>query len=128
MGVHTNGRKTVANPSKQKGTEWETRVTKFLQANGFPYAERKALAGQEDQGDIKLDPYGDVILEAKAAKQIQLGPWMNETQAEIENADATYGATVIKRRNHNVERAYVVMELKDWADLVVDAGYGSKRI
>ena len=37
---------------RQKGTLHETNVVAFLRDNGFPYAERRALNGQFDKGDI----------------------------------------------------------------------------
>ncbi len=40
--------------SKQKGTAAETAVVKYLKANGFPKAERRALQGNLDKGDISL--------------------------------------------------------------------------
>jgi hypothetical protein len=38
--------------AKAKGTSAETAVVKFLIDNGFPYAERRALNGALDLGDI----------------------------------------------------------------------------
>ena len=42
--------------NKQKGTSFETLVADFLTDNGFPYAERRALAGVNDKGDITGTP------------------------------------------------------------------------
>ena len=43
----------MTNPSKAKGTAWETAYARCLIDLGFPYAERRALAGAFDMGDIK---------------------------------------------------------------------------
>ncbi len=55
--------------SKQKGTAAETAVVKYLKANGFPKAERRALQGSLDKGDISgID---DVVLEVKDHKKMR---------------------------------------------------------
>lgn len=107
------------NPSKQKGTAFETAVVRYLQANGFPQAERRALAGKDDRGDVSLGSgYTDWVLEAKATKSIDLAGALNEASREAANAKAPYYAAVIKRRNHMVDSAYVVVPLWLWATLV----------
>ena len=104
------------NPSKAKGTAWESAIVAHLKANGFPYAERRALAGSVDRGDIAGVP--GVMLEAKACKQLSLSQWMDEVRAQKKNAGAQVGACVIKRRNHSAAKAYVVMEFDDFLDLI----------
>ena len=42
--------------AKQKGTLAESALVKFLQSAGFPNAERRALAGINDLGDITGTP------------------------------------------------------------------------
>jgi len=42
--------------AKAKGTSAETAVVKYLIDNGFPYAERRALNGALDLGDITGTP------------------------------------------------------------------------
>jgi hypothetical protein len=49
------------NKSKIKGTAYETAVVRHLNDNGFPYAERRALAGNLDKGDIAGIP--SVVME-----------------------------------------------------------------
>ena len=38
--------------SKSKGTAWETAIVRFLKDRGWPNAERRALGGANDRGDI----------------------------------------------------------------------------
>lgn len=38
--------------SKRKGTSWESAIVQFLKENGVAHAERRALAGNADRGDI----------------------------------------------------------------------------
>ena len=106
----------MANPSKQKGTAYETAVAKYLVEHGFPYAERRALNGSTDRGDIAGIP--GVVLELKAAKTLCLSEWMDEVRVEKQNAHAEVGAAVVKRRSHSVGKSYVVMELDDFIELI----------
>ena len=111
------GRVTMSK-SKQIGTLWERTVVEYLREHGFPYAERRALAGVNDKGDI-AGCLG-IMWECKAEKQIRLSAYMDEVRVQTANADAVVGAAVVKRRQHNVERAYVVMELCDFVKLVAE--------
>jgi len=91
-------------------------VVEYLNARGFPYAERRALAGNADRGDIAGIP--GVMLELKAAKALALSQWMDEVRVEKANANAQVGALVVKRRSHSVGKSYVVMELDDFIELI----------
>lgn len=109
--------------AKQRGTAWETAIVTFLRDRGFPQVERRALNGAKDRGDIAGIPA--VVIEAKAAKAITLGPWLDETETERDNDRASYGACWIKRRGHtNPGRAFVVMSGDDFVKLLHDAGHG----
>jgi hypothetical protein len=82
--------------SKQKGTAAETAVVKYLKANGFPKAERRALTGALDKGDISgID---DVVFEVKDHKKMELSGWVKELEVEVDNANAVTGAVVHKRK------------------------------
>lgn len=114
------------NRSKQIGTRGETAVATYARGNGFPGAERRALSGSSDRGDILLCP--GVILEVKAgamaqgASDKQVEAWWQETVREIENADAELGMLVMARKGvgvSNVHRWWAVLPLV----LVVDRGW-----
>lgn len=85
----------MANPSKQKGTRAETKVVRYLQSCGFA-ARRQALAGSDDQGDIKAEapdmPERSFIIEVKAGKQTaapnrtQIEEWCRQAMVEADNA------------------------------------------
>ena len=106
----------MSNPNGRKGSSWERTVADYLSVTGFPYAERRVKRGSNDAGDIGGIP--GVMIECKAEKRIELAGYMDEVRVEKQNASAQVGAAVIKRRNHGVARAYVVMEFKDWIDLI----------
>jgi hypothetical protein len=109
--------------SKRAGTAWESRVVAHLREHGWPKAERRALAGGKDKGDvIGVD---GVVLEAKAAQAWRVGDWLKELTAEKRNAGATQGALVIKRRQQPVGKALVLLELDDYLELLRRAnGHG----
>ena len=91
--------------SKDIGTRAESAVVKALHRLGFPNAERRALAGVLDKGDILVNPGSNmpVIVEvkggdaAKYASDGQILRWMDETDTEVDNAEAHFGFLVVQR-------------------------------
>jgi len=109
----------MANPAKRKGTQAEVAVVAYLRANGFPDAERRALEGVNDRGDIAGIPY--TVLEVKNHAALDLSGWLNELMREIDNAQASYGAVVAKRRGHaNPEQWYAIMPFEGLVKLLRD--------
>ena len=102
--------------SKAKGSAWERRIVDYLVANGFRYAERRALEGKNDRGDVAGIP--GVVIEAKNAKRVELAAWMDEAIAEKGNAGAQIGVVVFPRRNCATGRAFVVMELDQFIEVI----------
>ena len=106
------------NRSKAIGTRAETAVVNLARSLGFEDAERLALAGAEDRGDIRLmrDPL--IILEVKAGKKAQdasweqIKRWLEQTANERNNAwkalvDKTipfHGFLVTQRRGYGSQR------------------------
>ena len=81
----------MANPSKNKGTAAESAVVRYLRDQwGIATAERIALAGAADQGDVRVFP--GLHLEVKAgnaahnASRSQCEKWMQEAEREAVNA------------------------------------------
>ena len=106
----------MTNRSKAKGTAWERRLVDYLREHGFPYAERRALEGVNDRGDVAGIP--SVVIEAKNAKAVSLAGWVDEMVKEKANAGAQIGAVIFPRRNHATGRAYVVMELDQFVEMI----------
>lgn len=108
----------MSNPSKQKGTKAETNVVRYLNAHGVT-AKRKALTGNQDQGDIDAKTvYGDMVLEVKAGQQTanpsrsQLTEWLRQAKVEGNNAK-TNAALVIVRYRRQIKDAEVWFETMD---------------
>jgi hypothetical protein len=102
--------------SKDLGTACETAVVRYLQKDGFPHAERRALRGTADAGDITGTP--GICWEikggeaAKAASDKQVTAWLAETETERVNARADIGLLVLQRRGvgpGNAGRWWVVL-------------------
>lgn len=109
----------MSNPSKRKGTGAETAVVQWLRDNGVVHAERRALAGNLDKGDIAGLP--GVVVEVKAEKGHDLAGWCAELEAEIRNAHASTGVVIAKKRGTtNVGDWYAVMPARLWLALVID--------
>ncbi|MFF3363566.1 hypothetical protein [Streptomyces misionensis] len=84
----------MSTKSKQKGTTAEREVVRYLQ-QWWPTAERRALSGNKDKGDVAGIP--GVVVEVKAAQTQLLTKWQKETAAEQANAGARLCMLVVKR-------------------------------
>ena len=87
---------------KDIGTAAETAVVRWLQANGWPHAERRALRGNQDAGDITGTPC--ICWEVKAgqaaigASDGQINAWLIETANQRVAARADYGILIQRRK------------------------------
>lgn len=92
----------MTNKSGNIGTWTAERVVRYLRANGFPTAERTALHGANDIGDITGTP--GVVWEVKGgakaetASDGQVALWLLETERERKAAGADIGVLVMKRK------------------------------
>lgn len=110
------------NKSKNKGTKGETAVVKYLQEHGWKTAERRALKGNLDCGDIS--GVENLCLEVKNTKIKELGVWTEQLLVEIKNAKATTGAIIHNRvRKTDVGDWYATMPVHIYVQLLKDAGY-----
>lgn len=108
--------------SKDIGTVAESAVVAYLRAHGWPSAERRALAGAQDLGDITGTP--GIVWEIKGGKAAEsasdglIEDWLAETVRECENARAELGVLVTKRPGYGPARAaswWAHVDLTDWA-------------
>jgi hypothetical protein len=115
---------------KDIGTAGETATVRYLRLNGFGSAERRALAGQYDLGDVTGTP--GICWEikagqaAKGASDGQVVRWLAETETERLNAHATYGVLVMVRAGIGTANAgqwWAVVPLWQLAELVSDVSY-----
>lgn len=107
--------------NKAKGSKFETDIMKYLRKLGH-FAERLAKAGASDEGDLVTIIAGQTyILECKNRKKIDLPTFWDEAQKEAKNYAKARGQVVaplafviVKRRNHGVEKAWVIQDLDQW--------------
>jgi hypothetical protein len=107
--------------SRAKGTRWETAVVTYLQTNGWPNAERRAMRGANDRGDVA--GIVGLIIEAKSAARVDLAAWLDEATREATHAQDK-GVVWFKRRGHASPGAgFVLMDGQTLVNLLVEAGY-----
>jgi len=108
--------KTATGPAPRKkrrpraiGTDAERAVVRYLQATGWPAAERRALRGRQDAGDITGTPGicwevkgGD---QARRASDRDVAQWLAEAERERQAADADVAVLVLQRAGVGAPRA-----------------------
>lgn len=112
----------MANPSKRKGTAAESLVVSVLVDAGWPYAERRALNGSQDRGDVAGVP--GVVVEVKAEREFHITEWLREAAAEKANDGAEVGAVWFRLPRTTDPRKWAVcMDGQQFMDLLAAAGY-----
>lgn len=109
--------------NKAKGTSAETAVVNYLIANGYVHAERRALAGVNDKGDVAGLP--GVCIEVKAHKSYSIPAWLKELATEKVNAKAEVGILVVKPvgvGSTNTGNWWAIMPLSEATELLKRAG------
>ena len=104
--------------SKQKGTQFETWVAEYCKGFGYPDAERLALKGKDDQGDVRVNR--NAHLECKAgnaahnASYQQCRIWLAEAITEGQRAGVPC-YLVVKRKGHG-KTSVGLSRVFAWAD------------
>lgn len=110
------------NRSKRKGTAGESAVVSTLVEAGWPHAERRALAGTKDRGDVAGIP--GVVIECKAEASYDIPGWLREAAAEKANDGAEHAAVWFKLKGKTDPRQWAVcMTGQEYMDLLKAAGY-----
>lgn len=100
----------MTNPSRDRGTSWESKIVGYLKGCGHHYAERRARTGSKDQGDITgVDPL--LVIEAKCTRSLDVAAMVNEAEAEAANVgpDALGVAWAHRRGKSSPGDGYVIM-------------------
>lgn len=127
--AHARGMETEALMSrqKQKGTAFETAVTRWLQwALGDPTIHRETLHGSKDRGDIGgvIIDGEPVTIEAKSHRRMELAEWMREAETEAGNMDGVLPVVVHKRSGVGIQSRegvgsqWVTMTLETFARIL----------
>jgi hypothetical protein len=101
------------NKNKRKGTAAETAFVKWMNANGFPLVERRALGGANDRGDVA--GIVGTCIEIKAGTRLAIPAWLKELAQEMENDGASEGYLIIKPKGKGkVEDWWVIQTSGQW--------------
>ncbi|MFE3144776.1 hypothetical protein [Streptomyces scopuliridis] len=99
----------MANPSKAKGTAWESLWTAYIRERHNPSAHRNVQMGSKDIGDVA--GYYLHAAELKAEKTITLSDYIAQANREAVHAGQPFGCAVVKRRMKGVADGYVVRDV-----------------
>ena len=118
----------MTNRSKDKGTAAESAVVTYLQSRGWHYAERRALHGDQDKGDVAgiYGVAGAVVVEVKACKTQAVPAWLREAKAEQAHAGAALGVVISKPigvGHGSVGDWHAHLTVQQLCDLLEQAGY-----
>lgn len=102
------------NPSKQKGTAWETALVRWFEAKGID-AKRIVLHGNKDQGDVETEEFN---VEAKNCNAISLSTWIAEADAESTNAGKPVVVVAKRKGTTDPGKAYVVTTLDRFTEMM----------
>ena len=109
--------------SRRKGIDAELALAKWLQANGWPHAERRG--GGFGGSDIVGTP--GITWECKNQAGLSLGTWTTQTETARTTAGDTYGVLVVKRAGTtDVGRWHAVMPLNQMLALLREAGWAGE--
>lgn len=112
----------MVNKSKVKGTTWESAIVAALVEQGYVHAERRALQGAADKGDIAGIP--GVVIEAKNVATITVGAFLKEAETEKANAKADIGVAWVKLRGKaGALDGAILMTPAQFLDILARLGY-----
>lgn len=117
---------TTRKAHKARGKGYEVDIRDWFRERGFD-AERLALAGAKDEGDVVIRSGfmgRHLILECKApgaGNGIDLSGWTREAQIESQHfaqaralgPESVFPAVVIKARGKSISDSYLVLRLGD---------------
>jgi len=117
----------MTNANKRKGSQFEVDLRNGLREAGLD-VERLVLNGAKDEGDLVVKTGITTIIEAKNEARLDLPRYLRELADEVENyrtarkldRQAVDGVVVVKRRNHNWRKAYVVTTVENYFNLQED--------
>lgn len=93
--------------NKDKGTRAETAVVRLAREMDYPYAERRALTGGKDRGDITGIP--GVVIQVKDQVEKRVHSWQVATLEQAMNDGSNTCILVVKAERKNVRKwdAYI---------------------
>lgn len=104
----------MSNKSKQRGTAAETAVVRAARTRGFPHADRLALTGNKDRGDVRLTTglTAGVVIEVKGGQMARshtdrmVEAWLDETAVAKSHTRADVSFLVVQRAGVGAPNAH----------------------
>ena len=108
--------------AKAKGRMVENQAVEWLRANGWPYAERRRLAGAEDMGDVS--GVLGITIEVKSAAAWKPAQWLKETRVEMVNSGDDVGFAMCRpKATNNVDDWVFIIPSEVLLELLTAAGW-----
>lgn len=108
--------------AKAKGRATENQAVEWLREQGWAHAERRRLAGVEDQGDVTGIP--GICIEVKSAAQWKPVQWLRECSVETQHANAALGFVMARPKGGtNVDDWVIMLTPQTLMLLLDDAGW-----
>lgn len=105
----------MTNPNKARGDAFERAVVAVLRECGHDVERTLRLGAHDDRGDITgMHPF---IIDCKARNRFDLGGWLDELTIEAA-VNTLVPVVVVKRYGKGAARAYAVMELQAFAEVM----------
>lgn len=110
---------SMSNPSKAKGTAWETALVRYLTDRTALPLRRVAQAGRLDTGDIH--GIHDWIIQAKAWSRwgrADVERWVRDAAAQAAAAGERFGAVIVKAPNKPVGDSITILPTSVFAEMI----------
>ena len=99
---HKEGVYQLMGANKDRGTRAETAVVRLAREMGWPYAERRALTGGKDRGDV-TGVIG-VTIQIKDVERKSVGKWQQDTLEQSMNDSTKTCLLIVKTKYKNVKQ------------------------
>lgn len=117
----------MSNPSREKGTRWESSVAAFFRDRGHTEVFRLAPAGAQDAGDI--GGLRDFALECRDRSKFNLAENVRDADLRAHHKQCRFGVAILKRRGRSTGEGYAVMTLATFVDIVTAlADEGTRQV
>ena len=107
----------MANPSKDRGTRWESACAAFLRAHGFPEVYRMAPTGEFDAGD--LGGISTVAFECRDRNRMTMAEHVDDANKRAKAKGTPFGIALVKRRGRTAGAGYAVMDIATLSRLLL---------
>ena len=106
----------MANPSKARGTKFETLCADYLRSAGFSDCYRMADGGEHDCGDLGGLP--QVAAECRDRARLDLAGNVADANRRAIEKGVPFGLTIMKKRGAPIADAYVACDLETFTRIL----------